>query len=85
MLASWLSMREVVTTAQSAGRLVPSTEHHAVTAAGHGLLDATILALGVLVVIVTTIYALLWLVRPGEAGAEHIKRRILEEGREGSR
>ena len=36
-------------------------------------------------VVVTTFYTLLYLIRPGETSDDHIKRRILEDGREGSR
>jgi hypothetical protein len=36
-------------------------------------------------VVVTTFYTLLYLIRPGETGETHIKRRILEDEREGSR
>jgi hypothetical protein len=43
------------------------------------------LAAGGVVVIVTTIYSVLYLIRPGETNADHIKRRILEDGREESR
>ena len=75
--------RHVAATARSA-RALQSAEHHGVAPDAYGPLDLTIVALGVVVVIVTTIYSLVYLVRPGEAGADHIKRRILEEGREGS-
>ena len=76
--------RHVATTAQSARAFSQSAEHHGVAPDAYGPLDLTIVALGVVVVIVTTIYSLVYLVRPGEAGVDHIKRRILEEGREGS-
>ena len=42
-------------------------------------------AAGVIAVVVTTFYTLLYLIRPGETSGTHIKRRILEDGREGSR
>ena len=54
-------------------------------ASEHGALDIALVAVGVAVVIVTTIYSVLFLVRPGEAGEDHIKRRILEDGTRGSR
>jgi hypothetical protein len=37
----------------------------------------------VLVVLVTTLYTVLYLIRPGEKGLDHIKRRILDEGYRG--
>jgi hypothetical protein len=45
-----------------------------------GAFDMALVALGVVVVIVTTIYSVLYLVRPGETGEDHIKRRILDDG-----
>jgi hypothetical protein len=85
MLASWLlAMGRQVTAAQSARTFSQSTEHHAIAPAAYGPLDATLIALGVVVVLVATLYSLLYLVRPGEPGADHIKRRILEDGREAS-
>ena len=87
MLALWLftMAEQVATTAQSARTFSQSTEHHAIAPDTYGPLDATFVALGVVVVLVTTLYALLYLVRPGDMSADHIKRRILEEGCEGSR
>ena len=87
MLASRLFTvaQQVATTAQSARTFSQPTAHHAIAPDIYGPLDVTLVALGVVVVIVTTIYSLLYLIRPGEASADHIKRRILEEGRGGSR
>ena len=84
MLALWLFTvaEQVTTTAQSARTFSQSTEHHAIAPDTWGPLDATFIALGVVVVLVTTIYAVLYLVRPGETSADHIKRRILDEERE---
>lgn len=87
MLAAllWTVAYQVATIAQSAREFSQSTAHHAVASETHGPLDVTIVALGVVVVIVTTIYSLLYLIRPGETNPDHIKRRILEDGREASR
>jgi hypothetical protein len=85
MLVLWLlTMGRWGTAAQAARTFAQSTEHHAVAPDAYGTLDATLVALGVLVVLVTTLYSLLYLVRPRELGADHIKRRILEDGREES-
>jgi hypothetical protein len=78
-------VRQVATTAQSAREFSQQTAHHAMASATHGPVDVVLVALGVVVVSVTTIYSLLYLIRPGETRADHIKRRILEDGREGSR
>jgi hypothetical protein len=69
---------------QSAHELSESTAHHAM-AFTHTWLDVALVAAGVIAVVVTTFYALLYLIRPGETSDTHIKRRILEDGREGSR
>jgi hypothetical protein len=84
MLASllWTVAQQVATTAQSALEFSQSTPHHAMAPETHGPLDVTLVALGVVVVIVTTSYSLLYLIRPGETNTDHIKRRILEDGRE---
>ena len=39
-----------------------------------------LVAVGVIVVVVTTAYTLLYFIRPGEKGEGHIKRRIFDEG-----
>lgn len=87
MLASLLLTvaHQVATTAQSAREFSQSTAHHAMASETHGPLDFTLVAVGVAVVIVTTTCSLLYLIRPGEMNADHIKRRILEDGREESR
>jgi len=54
-------------------------------AAAHTWWDLLLVTLGVIVVVVTTAYAVLYLVRPGEPSETHVKRRILEDGREESR
>ena len=46
---------------------------------------SVLVAVGVIAVVVTTAYTLLYLIRPGETSEDHIKRRILEDGREASR
>jgi hypothetical protein len=61
-----------------------STAHH-VMASTHTWLEVMLVVAGVIVVVVTTFYTLLYLIRPGETGETHIKRRILEDEREGSR
>jgi hypothetical protein len=80
----WTVAHQVATTAQSAREFSQSTAHHAVASETHPL-DVTIVALGGVVVIVTTIYSMLYLICPGETNPDHIKRRILEDGREASR
>ena len=76
--------QQTATMAQSAREFSQSMTHHAMTAA-HGPGEVMLVALGVVVVIATTIYSTLYLIRPGETGADHIKRRILDDGREESR
>ena len=44
-----------------------------------------LVGLGLVVVIATTFYALRYLICPGESSADHIKRRILEDGHEALR
>jgi hypothetical protein len=61
-----------------------STAHHAM-ASTHTWLDVVLVAAGVIAVVVTTLYTLLYLIRPGETSGTHIKRRILEDRGEGSR
>jgi hypothetical protein len=41
-----------------------------------------LVAVGVIAVVWTTAYSLRCFIRPGETGQGHIKRRILDEGRE---
>jgi hypothetical protein len=85
MLASSLFSMARQAAARSAGTFSQSTDHHGIAPGTHGPLDVTLVVLGVVVLLVTTLYSLLYLVRPGEASADHIKRRILDEGREGRR
>jgi hypothetical protein len=47
--------------------------------------DSAIVALAVVAIVVTTAYTVWFLVRPGEAGEDHIKRRIIDDGHEGFR
>ena len=70
---------------QVAREFSQSTAAHAMESATHDPLEVMLVALGVLVVIVTTVYSLLYLIHPGETSADHIKRRILQDGREGVR
>lgn len=44
-----------------------------------GPLDALLVWGAAVVVLATTIYTVRFFVRPGEAGADHIKRRVLHE------
>ena len=60
--------------ASSRGRL----ERHAM-ASPHSAQDVALVALGVVVVMVTTTYTVLYLIRPGETDPDHVKRRILED------
>jgi hypothetical protein len=69
---------------RSAHELSQSTAHH-VVASTHTWLDMALVAAGIVAVVVTTFYTLLYLIRPDETSDTHIKRRILEDGREGSR
>jgi hypothetical protein len=77
--------QQVAMTTESASAFSPWITVHAMTPATHGPIDVTLVVLGVIVVIVTTIYSVLYLIRPGETGADHIKYRILEDGRGESR
>lgn len=61
-----------------------SMTHHA-TVSTHSWQESILVAVAGVVMIVTTIYTLRYLVRPDEAGDDHIKRRILEDGDGGSR
>jgi hypothetical protein len=46
----------------------------------HTWAQLLLVAVGFIAVAVTTAYTLLCFIRPGEKGAAHIKRRILDEG-----
>ncbi len=61
-----------------------SMTHHA-TVSTHNWQESVLVAVAVVVMVVTTIYTLRYLIRPGEAGDEHIKRRILDDGYGGAR
>ena len=76
--------QQIAGAARSGRELSESTAHHAI-ASTHTWLEVVLVAVGVIVVVVTTFYTLLYLIRPGEMGETHIKRRILEDEREGSR
>lgn len=73
-----------LTAAQSAREFSQSMTHHAM-AGTHGSVEVMLVALGVVVVIVTTVYSALYLIRPGETSADHIKRRILDDEHQESR
>jgi hypothetical protein len=53
--------------------------HHAIPNDTTSAIDMALVGLGVVVVILTTFYALRYLIRPGETSADHIKRRILAD------
>ena len=74
----------IVGSASRSAHLSQSTAHHAM-ASTHTWLDVVLVAAGVVAVVVTTLYTLLYLIRPRETSDTHIKRRILEDEREGSR
>jgi hypothetical protein len=75
--------QQIAGAARSA-QLSQPTAHHAVGST-HTWLDVVLVAAGVVAVVVTTFYTLLYLIRPGETSGTHIKRRILEDAGEGSR
>ena len=81
----YIVAQQAATTAQSVRELSQSTAHHAMASGTPGAFDMALVALGVLVVTVTTIYSVLYLIRPGETGEDHVKRRILEDGPRESR
>ncbi len=68
--------------AQSGREFSQSMERHAM-AATHTPGEVVIVVLGVIVVILTTLFMVRYLVRPGEQQQDHIKRRILDEGHQG--
>jgi hypothetical protein len=77
----FIAVQQVATAAESTGEFSTSMAHHAMAAAARSPLDLMLVVLGGVVVILTTSYSLLYLIRPGEASADHIKYRILEDGR----
>lgn len=80
-----LTMRLVAVIAmQTASEFSHTMERHAVMS-HHSAQDVVLVALGALVVVATTVYTVVYLVRPGETAADHIKRRILDEDRLESR
>jgi hypothetical protein len=70
--------------ARSARELSQPAAHHSM-ASTHSWLEVMLVALSVIVVVVTSFYTLRYLIRPGETSETHVKRRILEDEREGSR
>jgi hypothetical protein len=69
-------------TAQSGLEFSRSMARHAM-ATSHSSGEVVLVVLGALIVLVTTLYTVLYLIRPGEKGQDHIKRRILDEGYRG--
>jgi hypothetical protein len=84
MLTVILLAQQITGSGMSGHVFSQSTVRHLMTGT-HTALDLVLVALGAIVVIATTIYTVWFLIRPGEAGDEHIKRRILADGREGFR
>ena len=76
--------QQIAGAARSAHQLSQPTAHHAMGST-HTWLDVVLVAAGVVAVVVTTFYTLLYLIRPGETSGTHVKRRILEDAGEGSR
>ena len=76
--------QQIAGATRPAHELSQSTAHHAM-ASTHTWLDVVLVAAGVIAVVVTTFYTLLYLVRPGETTGTHIKRRILKDRGEESR
>ena len=85
LLAVHVLAQQIAAAAQSARECSAVDGHHSMASAHTRPARLTLVALGVVVVIVTTIYSLLYLMRPGETAEDHIKRRILEDGTRGSR
>jgi predicted PurR-regulated permease PerM len=69
-------------TAQTAHEFSQSMTRHAM-AATHSSGEVILVVAGAIIVLLTTLYMLVYLVRPGEEQQDHIKRRILDEGHEG--
>ncbi len=69
---------------QTAGEFSRTTERHAMTHS-HSMPDVLLVALGAIVVVMTTAYTVMYFIRPGEAAVSHIKRRILDDDRPESR
>jgi hypothetical protein len=76
--------RQIAAAVRPAHELSQSTAHHAMGFM-HTWPDVVLVAAGVIAVVVTTFYTLLYLIRPGETSDTHIKRHILEDGGEGAR
>ena len=81
----YIVAQQAAAPAQSVRELSQSTAHHAMASGAPGAFDMALVALGAIVVTATTIYSVLYLIRPGETGEDHIKRRILEDGTRESR
>lgn len=71
--------QQVVAAAHAGRDFSQSTMEHVMTSA-HSWSDIALVAVGTVTVVVTTAYTVRYLVRPGEASADHIKRRILDDG-----
>jgi hypothetical protein len=83
-LMPFIVAQQIAGSAQSGREFSQSTMRHAM-ASPHGPIEVVLVVAGVIVVVATTAYAVRCLVRPRETAADHIKRRILDDGGEGSR
>lgn len=72
---------DVATTAGWSRDFSESMPQHAMTSSARGPLDVMLVVLGLVTVILVTGYAVRYLIHPGETSADHIKYRILEDGR----
>jgi hypothetical protein len=70
--------QQFLATAQSNNGFSQSMAVHSMAPA-HNSAELLLVAVGIIAVVVTTAYTMLWFVRPGEMGEGHIKRRILDE------
>jgi hypothetical protein len=71
--------RHIVAFEQSSHGFSQSTGVHAM-APTHTPAQLLLVAVGVMVVALTTVYTLRCFIRPEEGSKDHIKRRILDEG-----
>jgi hypothetical protein len=72
----------VVVGLQTASEFSRSIDRHGhATASSHSAQEIGLVVLGVIVLVLTTVYTVRYFVRPGETGANHIKRRILDDDR----
>ena len=70
---------------QTASEFSQSMERHHAMTSTRSVQELVVVILSVIVVVATTAYTVRYFVRPGETGANHIKRRILDDERLESR